>query len=162
MNRYTPRRKVPVAERLWAKTQPAGNGCLLWTGTVNTRGYPQISVQGKVLMATKIAWRLHHGYEPSRPVLQHCGNRLCLAKQCLYEKPEKIGEATGGKCKVPGPCRTCGEMIERGQPYTMNSNNHRIRHHARCVATVPDYSGPEYQYDPSEPRELAQCQATSW
>jgi hypothetical protein len=74
-----------MAERFWAKTEPAGGGCIEWVGgSRNRSGYGQFTVKGnsdfacRNQLAHRVAWYLHTGQPPAGHVLHSCDNPACV------------------------------------------------------------------------------------
>ena len=62
------------------KTVRAENGCLLWTGRVESEGYGQLRVGGRLTMAHRHLWEVINGPLPDRLVLDHyrgCSRACC-------------------------------------------------------------------------------------
>lgn len=66
----------------WARTAPE-NGCLNWTGSIDTRGYGHLRWEGRICRAHRVAYAVVNGAIPqtvcgSRSVIMHtCDNRIC-------------------------------------------------------------------------------------
>lgn len=75
-----------LAERFWQKVYDEG-GCWSWrgatTGTEERRG--RFHFNGKMVMATHIAWLLANGCLPSKLLLHTCDNGNCVNPSHLYE-----------------------------------------------------------------------------
>jgi hypothetical protein len=96
-------RGVPL-QRLTSKTEPGPNGCLLYTGTLNNRGYGQISVDGTPTLAHRAMYELKVGPIPDGMFLDHtCHNRdaacmggaTCLHRRCV--NVEHLEPVTGAE-----------------------------------------------------------------
>ncbi len=81
---HNPRR--PPAERLWAKVEKhLGDGCWLFTGYRDPAGYGYIGVDGRVVLAHRLAWELTHGPIPEGlDVLHTCDNPPCVRSSHLF------------------------------------------------------------------------------
>jgi len=73
-----------LKEKLEARLIPGENDCLEWTGYRNRDGYGQIQVDGKKLLAHRVAWMLHSGEMPSLLVCHTCDNPRCCNVEHLY------------------------------------------------------------------------------
>ena len=70
--------KVSVADRFWPKVNKCGEGgCWLWTASLDSNGYGQMVVDGKLQRSHRIAYWLEHGEWPRR-LLAICGDRRCV------------------------------------------------------------------------------------
>lgn len=79
-------------ERLLSRSVRAQNGCLLYGGTLNARGYGQISVNGARMLAHRAMYELTVGPIPEGLYLDHtCHNQdascsggdACLHRRCI-------------------------------------------------------------------------------
>jgi hypothetical protein len=85
----------PLRERLLEKTTPGPGGCVIWTASLNNRGYGKISEGGKGgkdIYAHRAAYTLFVGPIPDGLVIDHtCHNRDaacsggpdCLHRRCI-------------------------------------------------------------------------------
>jgi hypothetical protein len=68
----------PLAERFWERVAENGT-CLEWTGPRNLLGYGLVNVNGRKVMAHRIAWKLLVGDCPEGLVPDHlCRNPPCV------------------------------------------------------------------------------------
>lgn len=77
----------PLELRLWSRVEK-GEGCWLWTGTVDGHGYGVLGRGGRGegnVLAHRAAWELTHGpIDEARPHLDHlCRVRLCVNPEHL-------------------------------------------------------------------------------
>lgn len=67
--------RVPYAtpeESLLARTEPLlWTGCLIWTGAANNKGYPQIAIEGRMVLAHRYAYERAHGPIPEGVLVDH-------------------------------------------------------------------------------------------
>ena len=61
--------------------------CWEWKGTVNSKGYGSVGINGKVYSTHRIAWMLANGREPlpGMFILHSCDNRRCNNPNHLRE-----------------------------------------------------------------------------
>lgn len=78
----------PVAMRLARRLQGTEdpNGCWVWTGCTNPKGYGNIGVEGRRTRLThRVAYSLHHGVDPGGlKVLHRCDNPPCCNPAHLF------------------------------------------------------------------------------
>jgi len=78
------------ADRFWAKVKKLPNGCWEWTGATNGK-YGQIKIDGKNVVAHRVAYFLKHGHWP-RPWPEFNLDHLCRNKLCV--NPEHTEDVT--------------------------------------------------------------------
>lgn len=65
-------------ESFWQKVQK-GDGCWLWVGATNTKGYGQQRVAGKLVFAHRLSYEIHVGPIPDGMHVDHlCWNPACI------------------------------------------------------------------------------------
>jgi hypothetical protein len=126
-------RRVPLAERFWAKVDKTG-GCWLWTGTVAPNGYGRISMGSKYPGAHRVAYELLVGPIPVGTELDHlCRVRLCVKVVADEQGPAHLEAVTHAENIRRGVgWLTVAEMMRakthcpQGHPYD-EANTYRWR-----------------------------------
>lgn len=79
-------RTRPLAERFWEKVDVRGpNECWPWKAGIHPQGYGTFSFEGRLHIASRIAWILTRGPIPGKlQVLHHCDNPPCCNPDCLF------------------------------------------------------------------------------
>lgn len=74
-------RGAPVIERLMFRTVADDEGCWLWLGATNTKGYGHIAgdMGGRVLSVHRVVWAHVHGPIPTGLEIDH----LCFVRNCV-------------------------------------------------------------------------------
>lgn len=84
-----PKPTQPIDERLAARLEAQPNGCLEFTGFLNSKGYGRINGEiggtNKQWFAHRAAWMLAHGPIPDGMVVcHHCDNPPCCNVEHLF------------------------------------------------------------------------------
>jgi hypothetical protein len=84
-------RNVPnTFKDILARTRKGKNGCLEWTGHVNSSGYGQAKRDGKECLVHRWAWEYWRGPIPKgKKVLHKCDNTRCLRMRHLFLGSQK-------------------------------------------------------------------------
>lgn len=60
-------------------SKPLSNGCIEWTGSTVTRGYPVVAFKDELYSVRRLVLSWHAGpISPRKVVLSSCRNRLCV------------------------------------------------------------------------------------
>lgn len=111
-----------LPERIQRKIAVADNGCWHWTGSVNSRGYGQTSINGVSRSAHRVTWQLLVG-----PI----GDGLQIDHQCHNQSTDCPGGVTclHRRCCNPAHLEPVEPVINsRRSPY--NHKTHCLRGHA--------------------------------
>lgn len=87
--KFTGNRKITDMDRFLANTQKT-NGCWIWTGTKNRKGYGQIWAKGKNVLAHRFAYQMFIASLGEGTVIDHtCRNTSCVNPNHLREASNK-------------------------------------------------------------------------
>ena len=75
-----------AVQRFTSRITPAANGCHLWTGTRDRKGYGVISVGGTFYKAHRFAWAIAYSDPPPRDLLvcHTCDTPACVNPSHLF------------------------------------------------------------------------------
>ncbi len=96
-----------TTEKFWSFVVKKENGCWEWNGYFNFKGYGQIRINQKSVMAHRHAWFLTNGSIPKGLlVCHHCDNPPCCNPAHLFLGTEKINThdavSKGRMCRGEG------------------------------------------------------------
>lgn len=95
-------------DRLWNRVEKTETGCWLWTGATIPKGYGAISVEGRLELVHRVAYRLTHGTIPEGKQIDHtCHTKDCTtkARECPHRRcinPEHLEAATSHENTLRG------------------------------------------------------------
>lgn len=91
-----------VTERFWSKVDKTGD-CWLWTASVGSHGYGQMTIAGRPVTAHRYSAMFHFGMFDRRSwVLHTCDERRCVRPSHLY-----LGDRQ----------RNIQDMVDRGRSF---------------------------------------------
>jgi hypothetical protein len=128
-----------LSVRLWSRVQKT-DGCWIWTGGTNKRGYGKIRVDGRTTSTHRAAYLLAHGSIPqSLFVLHHCDTPSCVRPDHLYagahvdnmrDRKERDRTARGDK----NGARLHPERLRRGDSHPFRLNPELVARGERSAA----------------------------
>jgi hypothetical protein len=118
-------------DRIRSKVVIADNGCWLWTGAVQSRGYGSIGLHGRSLLVHRLAYEQAHGPVPFGMQVDH----LCRVKRCC--NPAHL-EAVTPKVNL---ARAAAAVTHCPQGHAYDAANTYVKAGSRqCRACRNDYS----------------------
>jgi len=110
----------PLNERIAQKCHRTQKGCLEWTGSVSSTGYPVTQINYKMHRVSRLIWEQTYGpIAPEHYMCHKCDNPLCVeithlfagtAKENMQDAVEKGRIARGNR--LPQTKITANDVIE--------------------------------------------------
>jgi len=140
-------------DEFWANCERQNNGCWIWQGAVDTRGYGHFRWEGKLTRAHRFAFQMVQGEIPKMPgyhgaiVMHTCDNRLCCNPDHL-----RVGTHADNMAdmKAKGRRKGIGTGIENGRAKLTADQVSRIRADTRGKRTI----APEYGISPAQVQRI--------
>jgi hypothetical protein len=125
---------MSLSERFWAKVDTSGDGCWLWTASVDNNGYGKIGAggdRGKTLCAHRVAWEIarERPIPAGREIDHKCRVKRCVRPDHLRLVTHKQNEENKVGC---GP-------LPRGV-----RRHHTGKYQARCKHNGKELNGGMY------------------
>jgi hypothetical protein len=134
--------------KFWARVS-VSNGCWLWTGPVDSRGYGHLAWQGKNARAHRVAFELDHGQIPKgaghhgNVVMHVCDNKLCCKPEHLVLGTQADNMAD---MKAKGRRKLINAGAKNGRAKLTPGQVQAIRADNRGKRTI----APEYGISPAQ------------
>jgi len=124
----------PPIQRFAAKVA-LSQGCWLWTGALNPRGYPLLNVGGRSTLAHRYAYETFGGVIPDGWTLDHvCEMKACVNPNHLDPAPALVNHARANR-QLFGIGQSRKTRCPQGHPYDeANTYRHRGERHCRTCA----------------------------
>jgi hypothetical protein len=130
-----PRARLPLSDRFWRYVQQ-GDGCWIWAGSKDSKGYGQISSggrQGRRVLAHRLSYTIAKGQIPEGLDLDHlCRNPACVNPDHL--EPVTRGENTrrGNAAAATRAARAAKPNCKHGHAWTPTNTYTDPHGHRRC------------------------------
>ena len=115
--------RIPIADRFWPKVSKS-DGCLVWTGFRDSKGYGQIGTGGRhgIDYAHRVSYEINNGPIPEgMHVLHKCDNPPCVRPDHLF-----LGTHTDNMqdmwTKGRGKCDGAGKQGEENPRHRLTEN----------------------------------------
>lgn len=107
-------------ERFWKKVDKTGDPdeCWLWIASVKKSGYGQFRIDGRPVLAHRVAYFLGHGKDPGKKCVCHkCDTPLCANPNHLWRgsHAENIRDSVSKGRFTNHPWRSHPELVRLGE-----------------------------------------------
>lgn len=102
-----------------------GDGCWLWSGAVNNKGYGQFGQDGRTRSAHRVSYEFYVGPIPDGLTIDH----LCRVKRCV--RPDHLEPVTTAENNR----RKFGDKCPNGHDYTPENTGRRKSNNSRICLT---------------------------
>lgn len=129
------------AERFWKKVDKSGD-CWAWTGSLNKRGYGQLTYRRVQYRAHRVSYTLANGpIEPTWNVCHSCDNPACVNPDHLFlgtQKDNMLDAARKGRWRK----ETCprGHPIREGNLFVKLDKRSKYPRHLCALCRVMQHN----------------------
>src|SRR5699024_6409082 len=125
-----------------ARTEPlCWSDCIVWTGALDSDGYGQLRINGRMVKAHRWAYEREHGPIPGGMVIDH----MCFERSCanvdhlrLATRQQNVQSRSGA---MPGRKHDLPRGVTReGRGYSARVTVGGVRHHLGTFETVEEAS----------------------
>ena len=109
---------LSVEDRLYKRVRKT-EGCWLWQGSLNPKGYGMMSIDSRPRLVHRISWQVAHGPIPGGAfVLHKCDNPICVRPDHLFlgtqqdNMSDMVAKGRHNPGHVPGEKNGCSKLTE--------------------------------------------------
>lgn len=142
-----------LTDRIRLRVSPQPNGCWNWTHTLDTKGYGQVSVHGRLRMAHRVVYEALVGPIPDGLCIDHlCRNPLCCNPAHLEPVTQRVNTMRGFSPPAVNARKT---HCSQGHEFTPENTYYYVTKGRVCRTCHADYFKRTYVPVPRTPRPLA-------